>query len=206
MSIVQKQPTKNGFDNSVFLEWWSYLNGNGDPTERKSGSIKALRQCKNLTQVYACEAFGNLMSRFPLSSSEDHLWEIKSDRIAMAAYVLSYVRQHDDSMSVGWQMGSSAERKTTPSVSEGRLRRFVKIREESEMMDAFRRLVELLGKRVNVTDLAKLVRWWGNDRVMKRLTFDYYDALHGMTKTEKEAKAKARTKKNSESDTNSNDE
>jgi CRISPR system Cascade subunit CasB len=112
----------------------------------------------------------------PLSNlTRDVLFE----RAALIAAVLAHVREEDDrkvvAAAAGEKIGDDQRR-----VHPLRLRRLLTAQSDADCLIAFRRLVALLGKRVNVADLAESLLEWpdavrGGQR-RRRWAFDYYGA------------------------------
>jgi CRISPR system Cascade subunit CasB len=100
-------------------------------------------------------------------------------RAALVACVLAHVRDHELRLRVARAAGRpSAEENGV--LSTLRFRRLLTMRGEEDCAIAFRRLVALLGGKVNVADLAQSLLDWNDvdagDRRRTRWAFDYYDA------------------------------
>ena len=100
-------------------------------------------------------------------------------RAALVACVLAHVREDQPGPKVAHAAGppSSGE---AGVLSALRFRRLLHMRGEEDCSVAFRRLVALLGGKVNIADLAESLLDWNDeekgDRCRTRWAFDYYDA------------------------------
>jgi CRISPR system Cascade subunit CasB len=98
---------------------------------------------------------------------------------ALVACVLAHVREDEPRLSVARAAGAPpGEENGVLSVL--RFRRLLSMRGEEDCSIAFRRLVALLGGKVNVKDLAESLLDWNDeekgDRCRTRWAFDYFDA------------------------------
>ena len=116
-------------------------------------------------------------------------------RAALVACVLSHVREDQPGLKVARAAGpqSSGE---AGVLSALRFRRLLNIRGEEDCSVAFRRLVALLGEKVNIADLAESLLDWNDeekgDRCCTRWAFDYYDA--GVAAPDREPEATKNSK------------
>ncbi|HXN87748.1 MAG TPA: type I-E CRISPR-associated protein Cse2/CasB [Methylocella sp.] len=117
-------------------------------------------------------------------------------RAALVACVLAHVREDEPRLKVARAAGpqSSGE---TGVLSALRFRRLLNMRGEDDCSIAFRRLAALLGKKVNIGDLAQSLLEWNDeekgDRCRTRWAFDYYDAGFAAPDGEPEAAKDTKT-------------
>lgn len=98
------------------------------------------------------------------------------------AVVLAHVR--DETRGTEGGFVPSFARSLGPSIFGGedavlkplRLRALLAAREEADVVRRFRRAVALLGGRVNVRDLARVLILWDRDETRTRFAFDYFGA------------------------------
>jgi CRISPR system Cascade subunit CasB len=116
-------------------------------------------------------------------------------RVALVACVLAHVREDQPRLKVARAAGQQSSHEAGV-LSALRFRRLLNMRGEEDCSVAFRRLVALLGGKVNIADLAESLLDWNNgekgDRCHTRWAFDYYDAgfaaPHGDTEATEDSK------------------
>lgn len=169
--LTKKPPSISG---TICLEWWGDLTGAIDISRRNSGQAAELRRAHDVLSVVSCSSYHALKNRFSWLDHDNPDHRRTLNRLAVVAHVLPFVRKHDGNLRVGQQMGRPPAGASLPPVSELRFRRLVQVSRDDDLMQAMRRLVALLGNKVNVIDLAELIMWWGTPSRMKKLAFDYY--------------------------------
>ncbi len=161
------------------LTWWSALQPNPDKTKVRKGDSGALARLRRSELIEAAteEATADLCRRlqsfvrFPGTGS--------LERAAVIAAVLAHIREHDSSRTVATAAGQ-AKGDDQRVLQPLRLRRLLAATTPDESLIAFRRLVALLGHKVNVADLAECLFDWPDEtrgqRRRTRFAFDYYGA------------------------------
>lgn len=167
---------------SLCLAWWNSLTGQENIASRNSGHIAELRRSSSVLDVVSCPVYHTLARTFPWLDPDDDADRLFLDKIAICAHVLSHVRENDDSLTVGRQLGLISNGSSSAPMSELRFRRLVQVSRHSEMFQHLRRLVGLIDNRTNVADLAELILRWGQPYKMKKFAFDYYGANNAPVK------------------------
>jgi CRISPR type I-E-associated protein CasB/Cse2 len=107
------------------------------------------------------------------------------DRFATAidlARVLSHVTEDETAhpmRRLGWkEMPVGQSESERPKLSETRFRRFLLATDGEERVDAFVRLIDLMGGSANVGEIADAFGWWNHPdgRVRQSWAFNYYNA------------------------------
>lgn len=160
---------------SVAYEWWRNLNPKGSP---QSGSHRAalarIRRAATPVEVMLVPEALRLVTLLPKNRN----------RVAMLAGILAHVRESDERR-VARAVGRTAlDEDRTALLSEGRFRRLLQT-PGGELMEPMRRLVRMMKGTVNVSDLASVVLYWGDD-VKKRWIFDYYAVSAGLRSADDE--------------------
>ena len=99
-----------------------------------------------------------------------------SDRVAVLAGILAFVRENDDEP-MAYAVGPHSlkdEDRAGAIMSESRFRRLLQM-QGNELMEPMRRLVRMTKGKANVYDLSYAVLYWG-DGVKQRWMFEYYGA------------------------------
>lgn len=162
------------------LGWWNSLQPGDLRDGRRRGNPGALARLRRADLFGAAseEVTFELFQRLHSHSRGERLGNGLVERATLIAAVLAHVREHDGRRSVASTAGekNGDQRALHPL----RLRRLFAARDAVECLSAFRRLVALLGKRVNVADLAESLFEWpdeiAGDRRRTRWAFDYYGA------------------------------
>jgi CRISPR system Cascade subunit CasB len=149
--------------------WWqglqpAYTPG-GRPGDR--GALARLRRCATLLEAASEPATIALCRR--LEGRERDL-----DRAALIAAVLAHVRKDNPSMTVARQIGRQQD--NSAAMSDLRFRRLLGAETDDERLTAFRRLVAIAGRTLNVSDLAASLWHWGDERRRLAWIYAYYDA------------------------------
>ena len=178
----------------VFRWWWKNIADTkvvaGEPSTKEmtpTGPRAELRRAKTLEEVVFVPLFHKL--RHDLRETK---WYRRDPngvaRLSLVAGVLGRVRYECETkdsrgriLTFPRQMsrGRSGP-KTPPIVSVTRFRRLLQVGDSEEGLEELfqltRRVVALLKKQINVTDLAQALYWW-EPGVRKRWALDYYDNL-----------------------------
>ena len=172
--LEKRRPTVGG----IALGWWSGLQPEAKQDRRGSGNPGALARLRRADLLDAAmeEVTIDLFHRLkPLVPFHD---EALVERVALIAAVLAHVREHENRKvaAAAGEKAGEVQRVLHPL----RLRRLFATHSASDCLVAFRRLVALLGKKANVTDLAESLMDWPDeirgDKRRTRWAFDYYGA------------------------------
>jgi len=155
------QPEKTLFEEKV-REWWNSLK------EKHRGERAELRRCRSLTAAIFTPGYHRL--RRKLAGTK---WN-NDKKLVTVAMVLAHVKEDTglkfvDSMAQPKEIGSD-----TPKVSGLRFRRLLKCNSHEELCIHLIRIVHLL-KNVHITDLAKDVYWWNDNKIRQDWAFKYYE-------------------------------
>jgi CRISPR type I-E-associated protein CasB/Cse2 len=174
-----QQEEKRPSPGLIALRWWDSLRPQSKQGGRKGGNPGALARLRraNLAGAAMEEVTIDLFKRLAGVSKLPR--DVLFERAALIAAVLAHVREEDDrkvvAAAAGEQIGDDQRR-----VHPLRLRRLLAAQSDADSLIAFRRLVALLGKRVNVADLAESLLDWPDavrgDKRRRRWAFDYYGA------------------------------
>ena len=151
--------------------WWRDLQPQDDEGKSRRGdrgALARLRRCASVMDAASEPATFALCRK--LEATERDL-----ARVALLAAVLAQVREHDGRLRVARQLG--AQNRETPAVmSDLRFRRLVQSDTDDEKLIGFRRLVALVGRKLNVADLADGVVNWEWEATRRRWIYAYHDA------------------------------
>jgi len=157
------------FEATRVHQWWAGLRGDserkrpGDP-----GALAELRRCSTALEVQMVPAFEALVRAMPNAHLES---------LAVAAAVVSHVREHDGGARVAEQLAQTGAG-SVPAMSPLRFRRFLQVEGATERIAAGTRLVRQLQGRINVLDLASSLYWWDTQEdVQRRWARSYYSKL-----------------------------
>lgn len=154
------KPFDEGQPSSALLrKWWENLEGN-------KGERAELCRCTTPTEVLLCPAFYNIAE--PLEDAG--VPASKRDSIAAIAGLLANVRHDNSQSSIPKAM---AEGESKPRVSPSRFRRVLEAQSVDEVYPLLRRILALLDKTANLSDLAASVYEWNNE-TRKRWAYDYF--------------------------------
>lgn len=165
----------------IALGWWSRLRP--DPANGRKGDTGTLARLRRADLVAAAmepETVALYRQLAPLLSLKG---EAALTRTALIAAVLAHVRDND----VRENRPVAVARALGPQKSEDdailkplRFRRLLSTLGDAELLIAFRRIVALLDKKANVSDLARSLAEWDDtplgDRRRTRWAFDYHNA------------------------------
>ncbi len=161
-------------EEQIVLEWWQE---NIEDRRAPAGPRAELRRARTLEEVVFVPLYHDLRRRL------GHTGWRRTDRLALVAGVLAQIREHDGAPRFAAQMAASrpgASTKKTPVVSPSRFRRLLRIGDQPEDLEQLfqqvRRMIALLDKRANVTDLARSLYWW-NAETRKQWALAYYEKV-----------------------------
>jgi CRISPR type I-E-associated protein CasB/Cse2 len=161
-------------------EWWDRMNfENGDGLRRAGGPKRAalakLRRAAGpidaLAVPEAIDLYRRLVEVSPRVDSDF------PDRVAALAVALANLRPEKENLRDDRRVPQVFARKSfddpaSASLSEARFRRLLQA-DETELLEAFRRLVRLLDGRAEPSTLADAILHW-DDRMRRRWIFEYY--------------------------------
>lgn len=157
--------------------WWHDLQPSdtrgGGPGDR--GALARLRRCATVMEAASEPATIGLCRR--LGGNEGDL-----DRVALIAAVLAHVRADIPGPRVARQIGR--QRDGSAVMSDLRFRRLLQAETEDERLAAFRRLVAIADRTLNVSDLAGSLWNWSDERRRRAWIYAYHDAPDGQTQGE----------------------
>lgn len=160
-------------------DWWEEWRPKTQSNGRRNGDAGAFARLRraDLHAAMMEEVTFDLFKKLePVTKKLPH--EIVFERAALIAAVLTHVREHESrrvaEAAAGEKMGDQQV------LHPLRLRRLFATRSAPDCLIAFRRLVALLDKKVNVADLAESLFDWPDevrgDKRRTRWAFDYYGA------------------------------
>jgi CRISPR system Cascade subunit CasB len=158
-------------ERNAAVAWWRALQP--DPEHDHGGdsaTLARLRRCASIAELMLEPATIALFRRCKANDPRD------LPAIALTAGVLAHVRAHDPALPVARRVGPEVpEKPETALLKPLRFRALMEARTEDERLTAFRRLVGLADRTLNVADLADaLLRW--NDECRRRWVFAYWNA------------------------------
>ncbi|MGH8729205.1 MAG: type I-E CRISPR-associated protein Cse2/CasB [Burkholderiales bacterium] len=157
---MSTQFNKDPYLGKVLLEWWEGLDG-----DRASRAI--LRRASSVMAVALTSPYQRLYRRLNISDWAEH----RKDRLAAVVGLLAHVKQNDEN-TVAKGMSLRDEGGDRPRVSELRFRRLLESPDLDALFVGLRRVLPLMGHRVNVLALANDIVHWG-DAVKKRWAYDF---------------------------------
>ena len=158
--------------------WWRSLqpaDDAGKPRRGDRAALARLRRCATTMQAASETATIELCRR--LGATERDL-----DRIALIAAVLAHVREDDRRLRVARQIGVQADK--SAMMSDLRFRRLLQAETPDEQLTAFRRLVALARRKLNVADLAESLWRWDDEQRRRAWIYAYHDAPDFQTDSE----------------------
>lgn len=161
---------------SAARSWWRDHRPEGRGERRGDPAAFArLRRAARTVDALAEPATVALWRMLPEHWRERGEREEKLARTAALSHVLAFVREDDTQhpmRRLGPQPGGTPE---TAKLKPVRLRQLLAAREPDELAQAFRRLVALADRRIDVGELATALLLW-NDAVRTRWAFTWHDA------------------------------
>ncbi|MBF0162473.1 MAG: type I-E CRISPR-associated protein Cse2/CasB [Magnetococcales bacterium] len=145
--------------------------------DENRGSRAGLRRCANLTQVVLEPAFHRLcqdLSALPGIT-------IRRERLPAVVLLVAVAEwqegegEQGERPSLPRQMGLPGEGNRSP-VSELRFRRLLQCQEQGDLTQEMRRILGVLGQKVDIYGLANAVYHWG-DGVRKEWAYAYFGAM-----------------------------
>lgn len=154
----------------ALTRWWEHLHGKGEFEGKPQTADRAeLSRAQTLADVILLPTFQRACVRFkPFFKAED--WDKSIERLAMILALLARVRE-TTSESLPLQM-ASPNKGEKPVVSELRFRRLIQ-RDRDELYGAMIRVLQKLGKKANIHELANDSYYWG-DKVKRKWAFVYF--------------------------------
>ena len=151
--------------------WWHGLQP--DPARKWPGdraALARLRRCASVAEAMQEPATMLLFRRCGAAGPAD------LPRVALVAAVLAHVRIDQPGQRVARQIGpDSPENPETALLKPLRFRRLMEAASPDERLAAFRRLVAIADRVLNVHDLAAALLNW-DDRRRQRWVYDYWNA------------------------------
>lgn len=157
--------------------WWEAHRPGGEGERRGDPSAFArLRRAARTVDALAEPATIALWRMLPEDWRRTYEREEKLARTAALAHVLAFVREDTPGVhpmrALGPERGEKPER---AKLKPMRLRRLLAAREPDELAQAFRRLVALADRRIDVGEVAVAVLLW-SDAIRTRWAFAWHDA------------------------------
>ena len=159
-------------------DWWIGLQPDPDNGKAPRGNPKALAMLRRAHSWADAAAVPETITLFRKLGKHD---DRDLPRVAVVAAVLAHVRKDDETGPVAKSVGKFPNDSETRAVlSELRLGRLLSITGDDDILIAFRRLVALMGKTANVSDLADQILYWdhpvGGERKRVGFAFNYWQA------------------------------
>lgn len=151
--------------------WWRHLQP--DPDRRRPGdraALARLRRCTTVVEAAVEPAALDLARRIGVKNGFDQ----RLDHALLTAIVLAHVRSEEDGRPVARMLGPVAPGEAA-RMSALRLARVLAAETFEEKLIAFRRVVALAERSINVRDLALALLDW-SDRRRIQWAFAYHDA------------------------------
>lgn len=162
---------------SAVREWWrDHAPLTAAPRRADPAAFARLRRAARPVEALAEPATAELWRRLPVSWRETGDAEEKLARVAALAHVLAFVREDDPGEHPMRRLGP--ERSGAPETARLkpiRLRQLLAAREPEELAQAFRRLVQLADRRIDVGEIAAGLLFW-SDRLRARWAFEWHGA------------------------------
>lgn len=169
---------------AVALDWWADLQDqrNGKPNQRADRASRARLRRSDRDRALTEEAVLALYHRLAPEGARGFS-EPRMDLACRLALVLVHVREdvgRDDQgnrKSFARQLGRATfdDQESAP-LSPLRFQRLLAARDEDDIVQEFRRAVDLAGNKVNVENLAGLLLHWESEKTRARFAFDYFGA------------------------------
>jgi CRISPR system Cascade subunit CasB len=160
----------------IALAWWSRLQP--APTKGLKGDTGTLARLRRGSLFSAAMEPETVVLYKRLSPLLNLKGEDALTRTALIAAVLAHVREHN-SVAVARALGPQSS-ENDAVLKPLRFRRLISTLGDAELLVAFRRIVALLHKKANVSDIARSLADWDDspqgDRRRTRWAFDYHNA------------------------------
>jgi len=148
-------------EEQILQTWWSGL-------DRSRGDRAMLRRCRNPAELIMVPAYHRL--RLSLSDR----WYVNNLQLAVVAGVISHLDTDEKSGTCAEQMARPKENSGPSRVSGLRFRRLLKADAPAEEYMALVRMVHLMGRTANLSDLANSAYHW-NEYTKKNWALSYYE-------------------------------
>lgn len=147
-------------------------------TQPRRGDRARLRRSRSIEEAAMEPAFHDLLRRLGRSpgsrtTSSAPEAEVLSELAALAA--TAAMVENDEQIALGRQMGRPREGSSASPVSAARFRRLLEAEALEDRFHVLRRTLPLLDRRVDLTELARVLRDW-TPALRRRLAYDYYDS------------------------------
>ncbi len=149
---------------SGLYAWWQGL-------EEDRGGRAALRRARSLEEVAFSPAYHDLLHRMERLEGSPR---IQRERLALVAALAARV-ERSEGESVAHQMGAPVQGSKVSRISTLRFNRILQVDDDELglLLERLRRLLDQLGRTVNLGDLAASAYGWSSD-TRKRWARDYY--------------------------------
>ncbi len=162
---------------AALLAWHDEITRRKEPRGRLLGEGARLRRAASLDEVAFLPGYHELLHHLREDGLE--IQPADRERFALLAWLAAWVKEHRPSTqgeTLARRLASPAEGSDRPVMSEPRLRRLLECETAEELRLPLRRAIDLLGRKLDVVQLAEDVFAWSQS-VRKRWAYDYYDAL-----------------------------
>lgn len=157
----------------IAYRWWRGLQDETGDGKSKPGNATALAKLRRATFVAAMaqEETIDLFERLGFRNAR------RLPRVATLACLLAHVREDAANTLFARSIGrQSFSDKDSAALKPLRFQRLIDAQDEEEILRAFRRAIEIVDRRVNVADLARILLYFDDEQTRQKLTFDYYGA------------------------------
>jgi CRISPR system Cascade subunit CasB len=156
---------------SLARKWWAGLQPDA-PGRGDRAALARLRRSQPADAMTHEATLALFRALYP--GSNDHR---RLPRVATLACILAHVREDDGRKSFARAIGrTSFDDEDSAALKPLRFQRLVTAQGEDEMATLFRRAIALVGRCVDVADLARIILAFDSDETKRRLTFDYFGA------------------------------
>lgn len=149
----------------MLVKWWAEL------ADDKGGRAE-LKRAADVTRVVMSPAYQRLHRMLCKVLPEGQVPAHKEGRLAIAAALLAHVKDDDSGASLPVLMSKREQESDRPPVSPLRFRRLLETTDVDDLFVGLRRVLPLLGHRVNVVALTNDLLNWG-DATRKRWAYGY---------------------------------
>ena len=155
------QTNKTQEPTGIVREWWASMQNN-------RGARAELRRATSLTEVVLLPFHFELRARLA-GTAWRHI-----EGVALIAGALAHVDHDDPGLSFPAQMARPRGSGQGAIVSDLRFRRLIQHKTRTDLFVPIIRIVRLLGRTANVSNLAESLYWW-NDCTRRECAFAYYE-------------------------------
>ncbi|QNT79323.1 type I-E CRISPR-associated protein Cse2/CasB [Entomobacter blattae] len=158
--------------------WWQVLQP--DPERGKKGNkgaLAQLRRCHSIPELLLEPFVQNLIQSYCQDSAVDNtILKNQILRLALVCGVLALVREKDTEKSVARRIGpEKGGDESTALCKPIRFSRLLRAESLEECLRGFRRLVKLMGNKVNIADLIEGVFYWPKSDECSQSQREYYN-------------------------------